>query len=113
MVDVFIEISVPAVGRGSPRLWVGDEELEGAPASGKLLGVLQRPEYSIFRIFPLGHLLWSDGLEGISKCAKRLRGGDKMRGKEEGKGGPRMVIRHQRPGERKREVRYKTNNFVI
>ncbi len=49
--------SSPVVREGISRLWVGEEELQGATPGGKLLGALQGPEYSIFCIFTLGHLL--------------------------------------------------------
>lgn len=75
-----------------------------------MFGSLEGPKYSVFRIFSLGHLLESDGVENIFEVSEE----DERERQDARQGvGHRKSVQatsHKRPGERKREVRYNTNN---
>lgn len=57
---------------GSAVGGIGDEQLHRATPSRELLGTLERPEYSILRIFALGHLLMLDGI-GVERILNRAQ----------------------------------------
>jgi hypothetical protein len=71
--------SSPGVRKRSFWLWVGEEELQSATPGGKLLGGLERPEYSIFCIFTLCHLL---GLDQVPDALSIVQGAKAERARD-------------------------------
>lgn len=107
--------SSPGVREGSSRLWVGEEELQGATPGGKLLSALEGPEYSIFCIFTLGHLLELGSVADILSIvqgAKAARDSDEKRGASQNMGRVCRSKHRKNAVSESREVKYKANEHA-